>query len=162
MTRKQRIGTIKLGDIAFLSDPCYGTECKMNCTMEMVEGDYAVFITRSDAEIVRGRISNLYVVHKDYYKTFKKRPNDDNEMLVCGVDSGTCGIFSAEYFEQFHDESGVDDEWYDENVIKMDEFKITDGKGVISSSGVGDGVYPVFAEYCKDSGKAFALRIRFL
>jgi hypothetical protein len=81
-------------------------------------------------------------------------------MLVCAVDSGTCGIFSAEYFEQFHNENDVNNDWYEENVIKMDEFKITDEKGVISSSGLGDGLYSVFAEY--KNGLAFALRIKFI
>lgn len=158
---KQRIGTIKLGDIAFLSDPCYGTMSKWNCTMEMVPGDYAVFITRTEAKMIEGRISNIYVIHTDFYKKFKKRPSDDSEMLLCAVDSGTCGIFSAEYFEQFHNETDVDDDWYEENVIKMDEFKITDEKGAISSSGLGDGLYPVFAEYT-NGGRAFALRIKFI
>lgn len=157
---KQRIGTIKLGEIAFLSDPCYGTMSDWNCTMEMIPGEYIVFITRTQAKMIEGRISNLYVVHKDYYKTFKKRPKDDNEMLRCAVDSGTCGIFSADYFEKYHDEDGVDDDWYDENVIQMDEFKITDEQGAICSSGLGDGLYPVFAEY--KGKRAFALRINFI
>lgn len=160
MKQKENIGTITLGEIAFLSDPCYGTISKWNCTMEMIPGDYFVFITRTMTQMIQGSISSLYVVHKDFYKNFKKRPSDDHERLRCAVDSGTCGIFSAEYFEKFHDESGVDDDWYEENVIKMDEFKITDGKGAISSTGLGDGLYPVFAEY-KD-GKAFALRIKYL
>ena len=158
---KQRIGTIKLDEIVFLSDPCYGTESKWNCTMEMVPGDYAVFITRTEANMIEGRISSIYVVHTDFYKKFKKRPNDDHEMLRCAVDSGTCGIFSADYFEKYHDVDGVDDNWYEENVIKMDEFKITDEKGAICSSGLGDGLYPVFAEY-ENGGRAFALRIKFI
>ena len=154
MKQKENIGTITLGEIAFLSDPCYGTISKWNCTMEMIPGDYFVFITRTMTQTIQGRISSLYVVHKDFYKNFKKRPSDDHERLRCAVDSGTCGIFSAEYFEKFHEVRGVDDDWYEENVIKMDEFKITDGKGASSSPGLGDGLYPVFAEY-KD-GKAFA------
>jgi hypothetical protein len=32
---------------------------------------------------------------------------------------------------------------------------------VISSSGLGDGLYPVFAEYT-NGGRAFALRIKFI
>ena len=42
----------------------------------------------------------------------------------------------------------------------MEEFNITDNLGVISRSGCGDGLYPVYADY-KD-GKAFALRVNFL
>jgi hypothetical protein len=157
---KQKIGTMQLGEIAFLSDPCYGTNSIGNCTMQMIPGEYIVFITKSSAQWCEGRISSIYAVHKDFYKTFKKRPSNDQESLFCAVDSGTCGIFSADYYEKYHDPNGVDDDWYEENVIGMDKFKITDNQGAISSSGLGDGFYPVYAEY-KD-GKAFALRIKFL
>ena len=43
-----------MGEIAFLSDPCYGTMSKWNCTMEMVPGDYTVFITRTEAKMIEG------------------------------------------------------------------------------------------------------------
>ena len=159
---KKRIGNITMGEIAFLSDPCYGTMSKYNCTMEMIPGEYIVFITlcQSKDRFLEGRISSIYVVHKDFYPDYKKRPNNDKERLFCAVDSGTCGIFSADYFEKYHDEDGVDDNWYEKNVIQMDEFKITDNMGAICSSGCGDGFYPVYAEY-KDN-KAFAVRIKFL
>lgn len=162
MTKKQRIGTIEIGEIAFLSDPCYGTNTQWNCTMNMVQGKYYAYITRYEgkSEYLKDRIQSLIVVHSDYYKTDKTLPNDDKEELVCAVDSGTCGIFDGEYFEETHTTDDVDDEWYEENVIQMDDFTITDGKGVISSSGCGDGIYKVFAHYDKD--KAYALRIRFL
>lgn len=162
MTKKQKIGTIEMGEIAFLSDPCYGTITSWNCTMSMVQGKYNVYITRCESrdEFYKDRISSLVAIHSDYYKTNKTMPNDDKEQLVCAVDSGTCGIFDAEYFEQFHTENDVDDEWYEENVIQMDEFTITDGKGAISSSGIGDGCYKVYAHYDKD--KAYALRIKYM
>lgn len=157
---KERIGNIEMGATAYLSDPCYGTNSKWNCTIEMIPGNYIAFITKSQAQWCQGRISSLYVVHADFYKTYKKRPNDNIEPLFCAVDSGTCGIFDADYFKAFHDNDGVDDNWYEKNVIEMDKFNITDNKGVISSSGLGDGLYQVYAEY-KD-GKAFALRIKYL
>jgi hypothetical protein len=162
MTKKQRIGTIEIGEIAFLSDPCYGTISRWNCTMSMVSGKYYAYITRFEgkSDYLKDRIQSLVIVHSEYYKTDKTLPNDDKEQLVCAVDSGTCGIFDGEYFAQFHTENDVDDDWYEKNVIEMDEFTITDGKGVISSSGIGDGCYKVYAHYIKD--KAYALRIRFL
>jgi hypothetical protein len=159
---KKLIGKIELGEVAFLSDSCYGTNSKWNCTMKVVPGIYNIYITRAEHkdDFYKGRISNLIAIHKDYYKKHKTLPTDDKEQLFCAVDSGTCGIYDGEYFSKYHTEDDVDDEWYENNVIEMDEFTITDGKGAITSSGCGDGLYRVFASYDKEN--AFALRIKYL
>lgn len=159
---KKKIGEIELGDVAFLSDPCYGTECRGNTTINTIAGKYNVYITRSESKSIwcENRISSIMVVHKDFAPKYKKMPNDDREMLMCGVDSGTCGIFDYEYYKNFHNENDVNDEWYEKNVIEMNEFKTTDNLGCLSRSGFGDGRYPVFAEY--KSEKAFAIRIKFI
>ena len=160
---KKKIGEIELGGKVYFSDPCYGTKVGFfENTLEVIPGKYNVYITRSESlnDFIRDRITNLFIVHKDYYKNFKKMPKGDKKSLSTAVDSGTCGIYDSNYFEKYHTENDVDDNWYDENVIKMDDFKITDGKGAISSSGIGDGCYPVYAEY--DKNKAFAIRINYL
>lgn len=157
---KKKIGTITLTDLTFLSDPCYGTETWCNDVIPTKAGEYNVYITRSESQTTRGRISSIFAIHKDYTKFLKGMPTDDSKEITCCVDSGTCGIFNAEYFEQYHTEDSVDDAWYDTNVIQMNEYKICDGLGAISSSGCGDGRYPVFAEYEGDD--AFAIRIKFL
>ena len=65
-----------------------------------------------------------------------------------------------DYYKKYHTEDEVNDEWYEENVIKMEKFIITDELGCISQSGYGDGCYSVYAEY---KGKnAFAIRIKFI
>lgn len=159
---KKKIGEIELGEIAFLSDPCYGTMSRGNTTISVIPGIYLVFVTRSESSdiFLENRISNIIAVHKDYYSKFKTYPKNDKEELYCAVDSGTCGIFDSDYYEQHHTENDVNDDWYDKNVINMEEFIITEGKGAICSSGLGDGVYDVFAEYVDD--KAFAIRIKFI
>lgn len=157
---KENIGTIKIGDIAYLSDPDCGTYDKRNCTMEMVPGDYIVFITRTQSKVFNGTISNIYAIHKDYYTNFKMRPKDDHEMLICDVCSSYCGIFDGNYFETYHDNTGVDDDWYEEKIQDMPEYTLTDGFGAVCWSGIGCGTYKVYAEYTQ--GKAFALRINFL
>jgi hypothetical protein len=164
---KEKVGVITLGEIAYLSDPCY--DCKpnnfYNCTIETIPGDYLVYITRSESKDrwLENRITSIMAIHKDYYPKFKKMPNNDREMLWCAVDSGTCGIFDKEYYEKHHSNTSndIDEDWYDNFVCnRMDEYITTDGKGAISSSGLGDGRYPVFAEY--SGNKAFAIRIKFL
>lgn len=159
---KTKIGEIELGEIAYLSDPCYGTMSRGNTTISVIPGVYLVFVTRSESKsrFIENRINNLIVVHKDYYSKFKTYPKNDKEGLYCAVDSGCCGVFNCDYYEQYHTENDVNDDWYDKNVINMDEFIITEGKGAISCSGLGDGVYGVFAEYVDD--KAFAIRIKFI
>lgn len=157
---QQTIGKIHLGDFAYLSDPDCGISDKRNCTMDVVPGDYLVFITRTESKTFNGTISNIYAIHKDFYKNYKGRPKNDKEMLVCEVDSGYCGIFDGKYFEDYHDETGVDDDWYDEKIQDMPEINITDGFGAVCFSGIGCGVYKVYAEYTQ--GKAFALRVNFL
>ena len=80
---------------------------------------------------------------KDMYEKGQKRLED----------------FNAKYGD-FMSPIAKDMEWYDKNVIQMGDYNICDGLGAISSSGCGDGNYPVFAEYEGDS--AFAIRIKFL
>lgn len=157
---KENIGTITLGDIAYLSDPTYSTSDDWNCTMVMIPGDYVVFITRSTSKMLNGTISNIYAIHSEYYKHFKTRPKNDHEMLRCGVDSSFCGIFDASYFEEYHDNTGVDDDWFEDKIEGINEFAIIDGKGAVCFSGIGCGNYKVYAEYT--NGKAFALRIEFI
>lgn len=162
MSIRKKIGIIELGDTAYLSDPCYSTNCVHNCTIKTIPGKWYVFIRKSQSALGENRVSNLIAIHLDYYKEFKRNPMNDKENLYCCVDSGTCGIFDKNYFEKYHNEDGVDDKWYDDNIISnvyKDSF-ITDNLGVISSSGFGDGIYNVFAEYKND--RAFAIRINFI
>lgn len=159
---KHKIGTITLGEETFLSDPCYGYNLGGNASINTLAGEYNVFVTRSEStsRFLANRISSIMVVHKDF-KNFVKMPKNDKENLYCAVDSGTCGIFDYEYYKKYHNEKDVDDDWYDNFVInRMVDTIITDNKGAISSSGLGDGCYPVFAEYVNN--KAYAIRICFL
>ena len=159
---KKKIGTITLSELTYLSDPCYGTEVWCNNIIDTVPGEYEVFITRSRSKErwLAGRISSIIAIHKDYVKFLKVMPKNNEDKLYCGVDSGTCGIFNAQYYEQTHSAHSVDEDWYTKNVINMNLYKICNGLGAISSSGCGDGCYPVFVEH-KD-GNAFAIRIKFL
>ena len=159
----KKIGEIYLTDLTFLSDPCLGTEDVGNCVIRTIPGYYDVYITRSQSREIgfTNRVSNIIAFHRDYGKAMKKRyPTDDSENLYCAVDSGTCGIFNANYYDEHHETNDVHDDWYEENVIKMDDYCITDEMGAICSSGLGDGCYDVFAEYKEEN--AYALRIKFL
>ena len=156
---KENIGTIKLGHIAYLSDPSFSTSDDWNCIMEMIPGDYIVFITRTQSKMFNGTISNIYAINKEYYKYYKKRPQNDNEMLYCGAVSGYCGIFDADYFEQYHDNKSVDEDWFEEKIDGINEYAIIDECSAVCFDGISMGKYKVYAEY--SNGKAFAVRINF-
>lgn len=160
----KKIGTISLGEETILSDPGYEIVVSPLSIISTIPGEYNVYITRSKSksDFFKDRISNIIAIHKDYVKVMKGTlPKDSHEDLNCGVDSGTCGIFDAGYYEDYHYEGGIDDDWFERMVIQgLPEFRITDGMGAFSSSGVGDGWYPVFAEY--KGSRAYAIRIKFL
>ena len=160
---KEKVGVMTLGSVAYLSDPCYDCQPSgiYNCTIDTIPGEYLVYVTTSESIENKGLITSLLAVHKDFYPKYKKMPKDDREMLYCAVDSGTCGIFDKEYYEQHHSKTStdIDEDWYEKFVINMVDYNITDNKGAISSTGVGDGYFPVFAEYSGE--RAFAIRILF-
>ena len=109
---KKSIGTISLGEISFLSDSCYGTYSDLNTTIKTKPGEYKVYVTYCEDknDFLKGRIGSLIAIHKDAKdKTF---PTDDRENLKCYVDSGTCGIFDGEYFEETHTADDVDETYY--------------------------------------------------
>lgn len=163
-TSMKKIGTITLGECTILSDPGYEVAISPLSIINTIEGEYNVYITRSKSKDkwLTNRISNIIAIHKDYVKVMNGRlPMDDSEDLNCCVDSGTCGIFDAGYYEDYHFEGEIDEDWYERMVVQgLPEFRITDGQGAFSSSGTGDGWYPIFAEY--KGTKAYAIRIKFL
>lgn len=153
----QRIGTIKLGDVTFLSDPCYGTQSPNNCTIETISGEYLVFISRSESNENQGNLTSIYAINKEFYKTHKNIPKNDIEGLWCGVENGMCGIFDKKYYDENHTENDVDDEWFDKYLNNEQEYSFTESNGVFAKIDK-DCICYVYAEY--QNGKAFAIRIK--
>lgn len=154
---KKKIGTITLGEKTMLSDPCYGVEDTFcNVIIDTIPGEYNVYVTYTTSKWDDKCITSIIAIHKDYIKKYRTPNNEEN--LSCAVDSGTCGIFNLDYYKEYHSAHDVNDEWYDNNVVKIDDYTITDNKGAITTSG-GDGSYPIYAEY-KDN-VAYSLRIKF-
>lgn len=155
---KEFIGRKHLGPKIDITDPCYDrdTWCRLN-NIDIVEGEYDCYIWNSAEsyefdgekhEYTRvGRIGiylDNYIPHK--YELFK--------IGNIGVDAGLAGFFmdkpdytDAEWTE-FCNELGMDDAWI------RDE-------GFFSSSGYGDGYYPVYAANNND-GKIIAVEIAFM
>lgn len=147
--------SIKLGSEVRVSDPCYGDDvwCKTRLT-GVLPGEYDVDVQLSDEGDWGNRVSSLRVTHRDYVgKQLTYQEHGD-----IGVDSGQAGIFcessyrndsvdidtpESDFVLPYNDDSG--DSWYE----KMCKFTLSEHKfgtyetGVVTSSGFGDGSYPL-------------------
>jgi hypothetical protein len=147
--------TINLGSEVRVSDPCYGDDvwCKTRLT-SVLPGEYHVDVQKSDEGDWGNRVSSLTVTHKDYVgKQLRYQEHGD-----IGVDSGQAGIFCESSYrnddvaETIKNGNGIridsiedGDKWYE----KMCRFTLSgEGfgayeSGVVTSSGFGDGSYPL-------------------
>lgn len=135
---------IQLGKRVRVSDPCYGTDVWCSGVVDNVkEGIYIVDVHMSDEGMWGKRVKSLTAIHSEYngHSVIAKAG------FEVGVDSGTAGIFDAEYYEKYHTEKDVDRDWYEsvgELTFTEEQFSTKDGKCVVSSSGFGDGGYDCF------------------
>ena len=168
---------IKLGEMVRVSDPCYNDDvwCKTKLT-NVKEGMYNVYVEHTQLDGWGTRVSKLEVVHEDYLVL---RHNDNNweEHSEVGVDSGQCGIFCESSYrndviaESIHNGNGIrfdsfgdGDKWYE----KMCRFTLNNKEhwgsydsGVVTSSGYGDGGYPL--EIIEnDGGQIVGMRITYI
>jgi hypothetical protein len=166
---------ITLSENVMVSDPCYTPDTWCQTKLDNVlPGLYNVEVERHDEGTGWGvRVSSITVIHEDY------TDNDDWEQhSECGVDSGQCGIFCMTSYR--NDEmsegittppldrpfvlpfSGDGDKWYD----KMCQFTLGENQwglydtGVVTSSGIGDGLYPM--DVMMDGDKIVGIRLEYL
>jgi len=167
---------ITLSENVMVSDPCYtpDTWCQTKLN-NVLPGKYNVEVDKHDEGTGWGvRVSSITVIHEDY------TDNDDWEQhSECGVDSGQCGIFCMTGYRNdelsksittptldnpfvlpYNDKGG--DMWYE----KMCHFTLCEPQwglydtGVVSSSGIGDGMYPL--DVMMDGDKIVGMRITYL
>ena len=164
---------ITLSNKVIVSDPCYSipTWCQTVLT-DVLPGRY---ISQVNEDPETDRCAELLVIHEDYYQ----KHLDYFDHSSCGVDSGQLGIFDAASYR--NDAAAADistprinftisgdaqdgDAWYE----KM--CKITLGEplqygaydtGVVSSSGWGDGMYPLQVAR-NDGGQIVAMLVTFI
>lgn len=161
---------ITLGSSVVVSDPCYelGTWCQA-VIKNVLPGTYYTDVETSDQRNWGLRISELIVLHEDH---FNKTPFTQTNYNI-GVDSGQCGVFDLEtYRNDFYSKSlGIKpyfdvkddgDEFYNRmcTLTLSEDSWGTYEKGVVSSSGFGDGSYNLFIlEY---DNKIVGFRIVFI
>jgi len=167
---------ITLSENVMVSDPCYTPDTWCQTKLDNVlPGLYNVEVERHDEGTGWGvRVSSITVIHKDYTDT-----DDWEQHSECGVDSGQCGVFCMTSYRNdemsvgittptldnpfvlpYNDKGG--DMWYEKMchfTLHKDQWGLYD-TGVVSSSGIGDGQYPL--DVMMDGDKIVGMRITYL
>ncbi len=166
---------ITLSENVMVSDPCYtpDTWCQTKLT-NVLPGKYNVDVQKSDEGSWGTRVSSITVIHEDYDDT-----DDWEQHSECGVDSGQCGVFCMTSYRNDEMSEGIttpdvnfnlgdyrkDDggeKWYE----KMCRFTLSENQwglydtGVVTSSGIGDGLYPM--DVMMDGDKIIGIRLEYL
>ena len=166
---------ITLSENVMVSDPCYSLDTWCQTKLNSVlPGLYNVDVQKSDEGDWGVRVSSITVIHKDYEDT-----DDWEQHSECGVDSGQCGIFCMTSYRNdemsvgittppldnpfvlpYNDKGG--DMWYEKMcqfTLGKEQFGLYD-TGVVTSSGIGDGLYPM--DVMMDGDKIVGIRITYL
>jgi hypothetical protein len=170
---------ITLSENVMVSDPCYtpDTWCQTKLT-NVLPGRYNVQVEKSDEGTGWGtRVSGITILHESITDDGVSLEWEDHS--ECGVDSGQCGIFCMTSYRNDEMSESIttpdvnfnlgdyrkDDggeKWYE----KMCKFTLDKQQwgvydtGVVSSSGIGDGLYPL--EVMMDKEKIVGMRITYL
>ena len=157
-TEKYNLGTIHISGRVDASDPSYHIDvwCRHN-NLEMVEGDYQCEVIISDEGEWGFRVAAIGIYLSD-------DPEADNRLASMtdvidddiGVDSGTCGFFVNKYELATRGEWNEFCDFFDEGIAWVTS------EGFFSSSGYGDGGYPLYGHKDPATGKWDALQIKFL
>ena len=172
----RRWETIELGNEVVVSDPCYSlpTWCQEVVT-DVESGEYVVEVIKEDWGEWGNRCSNVIVTHIDYVEECQSKKWVKKSTNI-GVDSGQCGVFSKESYRNdnhevivgdgdvsfFGQPQGDGDSWYFKicsHTLGEKRYGVYD-KGVVSSSGIGDGVYTLYVKR-NDEGKIVSFLIDF-
>ena len=149
------IGRFSLGNKVMVSDPCYGTNTWCQGVLENIRaGFWDAYIKTSNEGEGGMRVSELVAINLDYNSEYNELNSEDineRQEFTVGVDSGTAGIFDYDYYCKYHNENGVDDEWYVIQIINQffptyaanswENSVFTEFNGIVSTTGYGDGSY---------------------
>lgn len=168
---------INLSENVMVSDPCYSTDTWCQTKLDNVlPGLYNVEVEMSDQGDWGVRVSGITILHESITDDGISLEWEDHS--ECGVDSGQCGIFCITGYRNDEIAEGITtptldqpfiypfrdggDKWYE----KICHFTLVEPQwglydtGVVSSSGMGDGLYPMEVMYDKE--KIVGIRITYL
>ena len=162
--RKKLVGKMNFGGIVQITDPCYDNDVWCRTTIDVIPGDYSCYVWHntdkyeSDGKMVSDTRVGVIGI---YLEGAIPPQKSMEEVATIGVDAGLAGFFMKK--------PDYDDSQWDEfcNLVcgtKKDEWIIKDKletEGFFSSSGYGDGVYPVYVAKTPGGG-IYAAEIRFI
>lgn len=154
--RRKKIGTKYFEGTIDITDPCYDKDVWCRMTAEVKAGEYDCLIWRhtDKFELDGKEIKDIRVGVIGIYLNGIIPPQRSMEYIGdIGVDAGLAGFF-------MNKPDYNDDEWMSFCVSIRDGDAWIKDEGFFSSSGYGDGRYPVYAD--KIDNKIVALEIRFI
>ena len=156
MTKILKLGTFKVTDKIIVADPCYHFDHLGTLVLDNVlSGKYV-----ATAEVVNNRVSALAISHFN----FKNEMLESESVGYIAVDSGQAGFFDLDFFRKNEGgEFGDLDSFYGlacAITLSAKQAGVIKKRGVVSSSGFGDGCYEVLV--CKnEAGKIVAASVIF-
>lgn len=165
------VGDIQLKNEVYVTDPCYDNMVWYSELLTNVSpGTYKCFTVETYEGAWGNRVAELHAIKEDVYNKYLvlEMIPYESEPLDCiiGVDSGQCGIFDADYYEEHQ----PDDDYFNENSWYRKVCDLTDNEGnagiidnlgVNSSSGYGDGAYDLWVAK-NDKGEIIAMKVIFI
>lgn len=154
------VGVKHFGPTIDVTDPCYDKDvwCRIN-DLKIKEGDYrcAIWPTYEYYTDTKGkRHRNTMVARIGIYLGDVPDASDLVEKGFIGVDAGLAGFFNNKPDYNDKEWQKICDEFY----ATKNEYLFTD-EGFFSSSGYGDGSYPLYVEY-DSTGEIVSLEIAFI
>lgn len=135
-------------------DPCYDNDSALCDKLKALCGVWEVKINVNK----EGRVTSLVAIHE----SVKNVKFNDDDWFHCGVDAGLFGFFDnkPDYTENEWNDI-LNSEILNSNFGVATEDNVFKCNGVWSSTGYGDGLYPLY--YLEDSDKAaYALKIKYI
>lgn len=164
---------IKLEKEVVVSDPCYTIPTWCQAVISDVKpGMYHTTVRKHDAGDWGNRCAMVFAIHEEYVN-FPNLLKWELHPADIGVDSGQCGIFSKDSYRDDSHKFGFEpydfgpgfpsdgdgDIWYRhmcKHTLSEQQWG-TYEKGIVSTSGFGDGSYQLFVVKKRNKIVAFAI-----
>ena len=162
----KKTGTIKFNSgFVDITDPCYDKDTWCRLRKELPAGEYKYEVNISDQGVWGERVTSIRIKRKNW-----KGSVINSLVGYIGVDAGLAGFFDN---KPDYKETPEHDEWVDDvcngflfkqdgEVYEAHRNNAMRCEGVFSSSGYGDGSYPVYQIRSDYTGMVVGYKIKFI
>ena len=157
MTKLLKLGSFKVADEIIVADPCYHFGTLGTLALDNVlSGKYI-----ATAEVEKNLVASLHISHSN----FKNDILESESVGYIAVDSGQAGFFDLDFFRKNQGgELGDLNSFYGfacSITLSPKQAGVIKKRGVVSSSGFGDGCYDVYVSR-DEVGKIVAASLFFI